>query len=76
MMMDSGSTLSISSVHVLICLITCLSNLHLIPLFHCVEKDGSIWHMIYDASTSDGMGSEEVVASIQGILSKNGLPPF
>jgi len=39
-----------------------------------IEKDGGIWRMVYDASTSDG--SEEVVTSIQGILSKNGLPPF
>lgn len=39
-----------------------------------VEKDGGIWRMVYDTSTPDG--SEEVVASIQGILSKNGLPPF
>jgi hypothetical protein len=42
-----------------------------------VEKDGGIWRMVYDAvSTSDGPGPEEVVASLQGILSKNGLPPF
>lgn len=40
----------------------------------CVEKDGGVWRMVYDASTSDG--SEEVVASVQGILSKIGLPPF
>ena len=39
-----------------------------------VEKDGGIWRMVYDASTSDGY--EEVVASVQGILSKIGLPPF
>ena len=32
--------------------------------------------MVYDASTSDGPGYEEVVASVQGILSKIGLPPF
>ena len=42
--------------------------------FHRVEKDGGIWRMVYDTSTSEG--SEEVVVGVQGILSKNGLPPF
>jgi hypothetical protein len=38
-----------------------------------VEKDGGIWRMVlYDGPD----GPEEVVASLQGILSKNGLPPF
>ena len=41
---------------------------------YCIEKDGGIWHMIYNAPISDG--SKEVVASVQGILSKNRLPPF
>ena len=39
-----------------------------------VEKDGGIWHMVYDTSTLDR--SNEVVASVQGILSKIRLPPF
>ena len=39
-----------------------------------VEKDGGIWCMVYDTSTSEG--SEEVVAGVQGVLSKNRLPPF
>lgn len=44
-------------------------------MLYRVEKDGGIWRMVYDAgSTSDA--PEEVVASLQGILSKNGLPPF
>jgi hypothetical protein len=43
-----------------------------------VEKDGGIWRLVYDTgSTPDSDdGPEEVVASLQGILSKNGLPPF
>jgi hypothetical protein len=37
------------------------------------EKDGGIWRLVFNTGTID---SEEVVASVQGILSKNGLPPF
>ena len=36
-----------------------------------------VWHMVYyEAFTGTSDGFEEVVASVQGILSKNGLPPF
>jgi len=38
------------------------------------EKDGVIWRLVYD--TPPNTATEEVVTSIQGILCKNGLPPF
>ena len=40
-----------------------------------VEKDGGIWCLVYDAGSTSN-GPEELVVSFQGILSKNGLPPF
>lgn len=38
------------------------------------EKDGAIWRLVYN--TPPQSATEEVVASVQGILSNNDLPPF
>jgi hypothetical protein len=40
------------------------------------EKDGGIWRLVFNTDQDDHEASEEVVTSIQGILCKNGLPPF
>ena len=43
-----------------------------------VEKDGAIWRLMFNPSSKSVQddATEEVVASIQGILCRNGLPPF
>jgi hypothetical protein len=38
------------------------------------EKDGGIWRLVFNTPLHTTM--EEVVVSVQGILCKNGLPPF
>lgn len=38
------------------------------------EKDGGIWRLVFNTDQHDA--TEEVVTSVQGILCKNGLPPF
>ena len=38
------------------------------------EKDGGIWRLVFNADQHEA--AEEVVVSVQGILIKNGLPPF
>ena len=41
---------------------------------YCTEKDGGIWHLVFNAHQHEA--TEEVVASLQGILCKNRLPLF
>ena len=40
------------------------------------EKDGGIWRLVFNTLQQGDDATEEVVASVQGILCKNGLPPF
>ena len=40
------------------------------------EKDGGIWRLVFNTLQHCDDATEEVVASVQGILCKNGLPPF
>jgi len=42
--------------------------------YYRVKKDGGIWQLVFNTPSHTPM--EEVVVSVQGILLKNGLPPF
>jgi len=41
---------------------------------YCIEKDGGIWRLVFNSP--EHSETEEVVASIQGILCKKDLPPI